>query len=40
VQYRQLARQRDELFNEMRWMEQELLGDDEMPDDDSGPIDT
>lgn len=26
--YRQLARQRDELFNEMRWMEQELLSDD------------
>lgn len=28
--YRDLARQRDEAFNEMRWLEQKLLGDDLM----------
>jgi hypothetical protein len=27
-QYRQLARQRDEVQNEMRWLEQQLLDDD------------
>jgi hypothetical protein len=27
--YREMARRRDELFNEMRWMEQQLLDNDE-----------
>ena len=28
--YRTLARQRDEVLNEMRWLEQQLLDDDSM----------
>lgn len=31
--YRDLARQRTDVYNEMRWLEQQLMGDDE---EDSG----